>query len=385
MTVAEARGTRAHINLQAIAVNVATLRAAIGPGVSLMAVVKADAYGHGAVPVASVALEAGANWLGVASAEEGRELREAGLTAPILVLGASNADQAKIALAHGLDLTVFTESGYTAALQAGHQLSLCPQLHLKVDTGMGRVGVHPDAVLSEWVPRLATSEVRWSGLMSHLAESDAASDAFTRYQLGRFLDLIESLRRHGVDAPPHLHLANSAATLRFPGTHFTMVRAGLALYGAAPYEGSLPLAPALSWVSEVTMLKRIATGQSVGYGRTFVAPEDLTVATVAVGYADGYRRVLSDRAEVVVKGRRCRVVGRISMDQTTIAIPNDLGVQVGDVVELIGPSLRVEEVAQWAETISYEILTGIGSRVPREYRSSPKVVENRRESDSEYA
>lgn len=369
MTTAYARGTQAFIDLHAIGQNVETFCRAVGPNVAVMAVVKADGYGHGAVAVARHALAHGASWLGVAAAEEGLELREAGLTAPILILGASTEEQVRLAMAGHLDLTVFEDESWGAVVRWAERLGSRPRIHLKVDTGMGRVGTKPDDVLGTWLPRLRDGNVVFQGLMSHLAESDAASDAFTRQQLSCFLDVIEAMRACGTELPPTIHLANSAAALRYPGTRFNLVRVGIALYGAAPYPGAPPLAPAMRLQTRVTLVKRVPAGSSVGYGRTFRADQDTTIATIAVGYADGYRRIFSNRAWVLIGGRPCPVVGTISMDQTTVAVPDDVSVKVGDPVILLGEAggerIAAEDLAAWADTISYEIFTGISHRVPR--------------------
>lgn len=368
------RGTNAIIDLDAIGHNLKVFRGVVGPAVALMAVVKAGAYGHGAIEVARAAVGYGADWLGVATAEEGTELRMAGIEVPILVLGASNADQVRLALAQEIDVTVFERFSWEAIKSEAHRQGIKPRVHLKVDTGMGRVGVHPSEVVSYWIPQLTRGDVIWPGLMSHLAESDADDPAFTRRQLTRFLDVIEQIRLSGTPLPPTIHLANSAAALRYPGTHFNLVRIGIGLYGAEPYPGATGLKPAMRLESRVTMVKRLEPGDSVGYGRTYVLDKPASIATVAVGYADGYRRALSNRAFVLIRGRRCPVVGRISMDQATVQVPDDLAVQAGDRVILLGcdgdAKVAVEEWAEWAGTISYEVLTGISPRVPRRYLAS---------------
>lgn len=364
--IAELRGTEAVIDLDAIRHNVHFFGQHVGEEVAVMAVVKANAYGHGAVPVARAALQAGATWLGVACAEEAGELRESGIHAPILILGASNGEQARLAVELNIDLTVFDEYGWEAILKAGSLYNKRPRVHLKVDTGMGRLGVFPDTLLSTWVPRLLDPRVIWQGLMSHLAESDAREPDFTREQLSVFLDVIETLRTHA-SLPPIIHLANSAAALRFPGTHGNLVRIGIGLYGVAPFEGAKGLKPAMRLGSRVTFVKRLASGRPLGYGRTYHTSAATTIAGVGIGYADGYRRALSNRAHVMVGNRPCPVVGRISMDQMTIAVPDDLSVRVGDEVTLFGPELSVNQVADWADTIGYEILTGISPRVNRRY------------------
>lgn len=374
MSVAFARGTEAYVNLDAIIQNLGVFRRAVGPDVALMAVVKADAYGHGAVPVARTVVAHGADWLGVATAEEGQELRQAQIGVPILILGASSPDQVRIALTHELDVTVFNLVGWRDIMAWAQQLQVRPRVHLKVDTGMSRLGVAPAGVMSEWIGRLDSPKVCWAGLMSHLAESDAPNDSVTRSQLGIFLDVIEQIRASGVRGPQTIHLANSAAALRFPGTHFNMVRVGIGLYGGTPYAHAPTLTPAMALKSRVTMVKRVPAGTRIGYGGTYVTAHPGTIATVAVGYADGYRRALSNRAFVLIHGQRCPVVGTISMDQTTVLTPESIAVNVGDEVVLVGhdgrEAISVEEVANWSQTISYEVMTGIGVRVPRIYSQS---------------
>ena len=377
MAVAFARGTEVRINLDALRANVRLFCERVGPNIAVMAVVKADGYGHGAVPAAAAALEAGASWLGVAAAEEGVELRHAGIDAPILVLGASTPSQVEMAVGNRLDVTVFDPDTLESCRYWGRRVGTVPRVHLKVDTGMGRVGVSPEAI-GEWQEKLAVPGVFWQGLMSHLAAADSDSE-YTRQQLSRFLDVIEHLRRSGVPLPPTVHLANSAAALRFPGTRFNLVRVGIGLYGLPPWPAvGEPLHPVLSWTSRVTMVKPVAEGQPVGYGLTFKAPRDAVIATVGVGYADGYRRLLSNRSEVLIHGRRCPVVGRVSMDQLTVLVPDDVAAAVGDPVALIGTQgsecVGAEHLAQWAETISYEIVTGISSRVPRIYDDSDRAT-----------
>lgn len=361
----------AEVDLAAILHNAREIRRRLGPRVALMGVVKANAYGHGAVAVARLLKEAGIEWLGVATAEEGAELREAGVTGPILVLGPSNREEMHLALTQSLDLTLVDEMGWHHLLEVCQNLSRPARVHLKVDTGMGRVGVAPDSVVSEWAPRLSAGVVRWQGLMSHLAESDAEDSSFTRHQLGTFLDVIEGLRQAKQALPPELHLANSAAALKYPGTHFTLVRVGIGLYGTEPWAPAFGLRPAMRLISRVTMVKRVKSGQSIGYGRTYVASRPTVIATVAVGYADGFPRSASNVGWMLLRGRRCPVVGRVSMDQTTIAVPDDVPVQPGDAVTLMGreggEEIGARDWAAWSNTISYEVLTRIGPRVPRRY------------------
>ena len=360
------RPTQAIVNLDAIYDNVTTLMGRLTPGTRLMAVVKADGYGHGALAVARTALRAGAEWLGVAMAEEGVKLREAGITVPILVLGQSWDDQIGLAIAHGLDLTVFDPGTLEHIEAEAKRLQRRARIHVKLDTGMGRVGIPVHEWGETWQQRLLESTaVDWIGLMTHFAESDGEDPSFTVLQLSRFLDVIESLRKIGV-RPSFLHAANSAATIRFPGSHLSLARVGIALYGG---DATIPLQPALSIESKIVFLKTLPAHHPVGYGRTYYTPQAMQVASVPIGYADGYRRIFSNRGMVLVRGQRYPVVGRVSMDQITIGIPLADEVRVGDRVVLLGgddgQEITVFDWAEWAETIPYEVLCGIGPRVPR--------------------
>lgn len=364
------RPTAVTVDLAAIRHNIGLFRDTVGEGVEVMAVVKANAYGHGAAVVGRQALEAGARWLGVATAEEGSALRQAGIEAPILILGQSTPDQIVLALEQGLDITVFDLGTLDTVVGCATKTGRKAGVHVKIDSGMGRVGMAPEAFDERWLKALDHPGIHWHGLMSHLAESDAPDDTFTRVQLARFLDVIEFIRIRR-PLPPYLHLANSAAVLRYPGTHFNLVRVGLGLYGAKPFADAQGLWPALSWTSQVVYVKAVPAGFWVGYGRTYRTEAPAKLAAVPVGYADGYRRGLSNLAEVIIRGRRYPVVGRISMDQITVAVPPQDPVAVGDTVTLMGvdgdQSVSVDELAEKLGTISYEVLTGISERVPRRY------------------
>ncbi len=360
------RPTQAFVHLDHIQDNVKTISGKLSPGTRLMAVVKADGYGHGAAVVAGAALEAGAEWLGVALAEEGVQLRKAGITAPILILGQSWDEQIHLALSHDLDLTVF-DLGTVDRIEAeAKRLGTRARIHLKLDTGMGRVGIPIREWNDAWIQRLEGSlHLQWMGLMTHFAESDNDDASYTALQLSRFLDIIEQLRgQHRL--PPFLHAANSAAALRFPGTHFNLVRVGIALYGA---DATMPLQPTLSVESRIVYLKRVPAHFPVGYARTYHTPCAMQIASIPVGYADGYRRIFSNRSAVLIRGQRYPVVGRVSMDQITVGIPEEDSVAVGDRVVLLGSDqdkhITIFEWAEWGETIPYEMLCTIGVRVPR--------------------
>ena len=349
----------ARIDSGAIAANTARLvRAA--PGAAVCAVVKSDGYGHGAVTAARAALEGGATWLAVAAAQEARELRAAGIDARLLVMGALDADELAVALAADADVVAWTEE-FLAALPGA------ARAHVKLDTGMGRLGTRDP----ELATRLAQAAGdRLAGLMTHFATADDRDDHFMDEQLERFVAWVAPLRERF----PHavVHAANSAATLRDPATHFDMVRPGVALYGMDPF-GTDPFAqelePALALVTKVLAVKEVAPGQSAGYGRRFVARDPTRLATLPIGYGDGWRRALTNNADVLIGGRRCPLVGTVSMDNITVDLGRDGDGQVGDEAVLIGAQgperILAEEVAQRLDTINYEVTCALTSRVVR--------------------
>jgi alanine racemase len=368
------RPTYAEIDLAAIAANVGLARRLAGPGVEVMAVVKADAYGHGAVPVAGTALEAGATWLGVAIPEEAIPLRMAGMTCRILVLGPISPAQADLVAAYRLDQCVCdlaqAEALDRAARAHGRKLSL----HLKVDTGMGRVGLRPREVRGVAEKIAGLPSVRLAGLMTHFAESEAEDPAFAREQLARFAEVTHELRGAGI-AVPLRHASNSGALLHLPEARLDLVRPGIMLYGYHPrgrqQVADPGLRPALRLRTAISQIQTVTRGESVSYGRTFVAPRDLRVATLPVGYADGVGRLLSNRGQVLIRGRRVALIGRVCMDMVMVDVTDLSDVRLGDEAVLIGrqgaEEISADEVAEAQGTISYEILSGIGPRVPRVY------------------
>jgi alanine racemase len=355
----------ANVNLAAIERNCARL-AAISP--ALCAVVKANAYGHGAVECARAARAGGAAWLAVAAAAEACELRDAGIDGPILVMGALDRDELERALAAGADVVAWHED-FVDWLR-GHPGA---RVHVKLDTGMGRLGTR-DAALAERLVNLVTAapELELVGLMTHLATAEEADEAFMREQLERFSAWAAPLReRH-----PGLivHAENSAALLGAGRARFDMVRAGGAVYGLDPF-GADPdrwgLEPALALRSWVAACKPCAAGESAGYGRRFVATQATELAVIPVGYGDGFRRVLSNNAEILIGGRRRPVVGNVSMDNLTADLGLHSGVTVGASATLLGADgderITAEELAARQGTINYEITCAISPRVPRRY------------------
>jgi alanine racemase len=355
----------ARVNLAAIERNVAHLRRELTGGAELCAVVKADGYGHGAAPAARAALAGGATWLAVAAAGEAAALREAGIETRLLVMGALTPSEIDVALAADADVVVWREELLSAVADRGGG-----RVHVKLDTGMGRLGTRDAAEATRVAEAAATTAgVQLIGAMSHFATADELGDAFLGEQLQRFQAWALPLRERFPGLL--LHAANSAAVLRDPATHFDLVRSGVAIYGLDPFQqdaAGRELEPALELSSYVAEVKRCAAGECVGYGRRFVAERDTVLATVPVGYGDGVRRALTNNADVLIDGRRRPLAGTVSMDNITVDLgPDGGGVRRGDEVLLIAPGLPAEEMAQRLQTINYEITCGLTSRVPRHY------------------
>jgi alanine racemase len=369
------RAAWVEIDLGAVRDNVETLVATAAPA-QVLAVVKADGYGHGAVPVARAALEAGATWLGVALVEEGVALRDAGIDAPILVLSEPQPDAASAVVAHRLTPVVYTAGGIDSLAKAVADLGTGETLavHLKIDTGMHRVGVAPDGALALAQRVDGRTELVLEGVLTHFAVADEPDDPYTAEQLARFHGVLADLDAAGL-RPPLVHAANSAGLLAFPEAHFDLVRAGIAIYGIPPAPALADravLRPVLSLKARVSHVKTLAAGDRISYGLRYRVERTARIATVPIGYADGVPRNLAAvGGEVVVGGRRRPVAGTVTMDQLMIDVGDD-EVAVGDEVVLIGRQGDAEVTAQeWADrlgTIAYEIVCGIGPRVPRSYR-----------------
>lgn len=361
------------VDLSALRANLRTVRRLVGPGVEVLAVVKADAYGHGDIETARALCAEGVGRLGVATVAEGARLREAGIDAAILVLGGLYPDDAAALARHSL-APVVASLGLLRHLDAvGVEHGAEIPCHLKLDTGMGRLGLLPDAV-EEWLPELdGLKGVRLQGVMSHFARAEEPESRSCRGQLRAFRRTLKRIRAAGHDVPL-VHMANSAAVMGLPEAHFDMVRPGGMLYGIyshPPLAELVRLAPVLTWKTRVLQLKTLPKHSPISYGGTFVTCRESVIATVPVGYADGYKRSLSNKASVLIRGRRAPVVGRVTMDLTMADVTAIEGVQPGDEVVLLGTqggeTISAEEMAGWADTISYEIVTSIGRGVPRHY------------------
>lgn len=337
----------------------------------LMAVVKADAYGHGAVQAAQAVLAGGATALAVATVTEGQNLREAGIDAPILVFAPGRPDLVGLYAQQRLIATVVGQEQAQALARAAREMGARLPVHVKVDSGMGRQGFLPEEALALWDELASLDGLEIQGLYTHFATADEAETGYARVQWQRFQGLVDHLDARGL-RPPLVHAANSAALFRMPETRLDMVRVGLALYGVLPTHvpARTRLQPALTWKCRITATRTLPAGWGVSYGIEYVTWRPTRVATLAVGYADGYRRSLSGRAQVLIQGRRCPVIGRVTMDQVMVDI-TDLKGDPGQEAILLGGSgpqaIEAQELAQWMETIPYEVFTGLSPRVERRY------------------
>lgn len=367
------RGTYIRVDLDAIAYNTRILKEATAKDRLMLAVVKANAYGHGLVQVAQVALKNGADYLGVAIPEEGEQLRNAGIKAPILVLGGVNERGAEGSVRNDLIQTVFDVNRVYQLEKAAAAQQKKVSVHLKIDTGMGRIGVRcreeVDALLNAVN---ACPHVKLTGAFTHFANADNEEDAYTQRQKSLFDELTAGMPKGIV-----LHAAASAAAARYPDTRYGMVRQGIALYGCKAGSSTLPVKPALSWHTEIVYVKRMKAGESISYGCTYTTEKETVIATLPVGYGDGYSRILSGKACVLIGGKRCPVVGRVCMDQIMVDVTglNENEACVGAPVVLLGKQgtqqITADEMAGWANTISYEMLMAATARVPVIY--SPEI------------
>jgi alanine racemase len=367
--------THARIHLDHIQFNLAGIRAAVGAERKILIAVKANAYGHGAVPVARLAERIGVDWLGVATVPEGIELREAGIGLPVLKFSPAFPAEMDAALRSGITLAVAEQANIHELDRAAQSAGVTGRVHLKVGTGMGRIGVTPaDApALAAFIER-ECPHLYLEGIFTHLPVSDAADPTYTQAQVARFAATVAAVQAAVGRKLDLVHAANSGAVLAHPQAWFDMVRPGIMIYGFYPDEGTprtIPLKPGLSFATRISFLKRVTAGTSIGYGRTWVAERDTWIATFPAGYADGFNRLFSNRGRVLINGRSCPVVGRVCMDQSMADLGPEPGAQVSDEVVLIGRSGGEEITAdEWAEklgTITYEVTCQINARVPRVY------------------
>ena len=363
--------TWVEVDLDQIDANLDALQGRAGAERELLLVVKADAYGHGALEVARSAAARGVRHFGVATLHEGIQLRVGGVTQNVWVLSPLLTSEIPEAVAHHLEPTLpsleFARELSAESLRAGR----ATRVHVEVDTGMGRTGIDPEEAAPFLSEVAALEGLRLGSVYTHFPDADARDPEFTRAQMERFRELLAELAAIGI-RPPLTHAANSAALLRFPETHADLARPGLAAYGHFPPNANgLGLKPAMQFKSRVVQLRRLPAGRSVSYGRKFVTQRPSLIGVVPVGYGHGYSWLCSNRGAMLVGGKRAAVVGRVTMDLTMIDLTEHDGVQVGDEVVLFGSQggahLPVEEVAAWSETLSYEVLCTIGKRVTRIY------------------
>lgn len=368
------------VNLDSIKHNVGELRKIIGDSCQIMAIVKADAYGHGAVTVAKTIIDAGVQRLGVACLSEGVELRKAGINCPILSLGPVMSDEIEDYIHYGITPSIFSWDIAGAFSENAVSMGVLVNFHIKIDTGMGRLGVSYTEAF-EFVKRVhSLPGIEIEGIFSHLASSDSINKDYAYEQFRRFKGIVNRLKKAGISIPI-THIANSGAILDLPEMRLDMVRSGITIYGLFPSKSvshCISLLPAMSFKTRIIYLKELPKDLPVhgflpvyggiSYGRTYVKKK-LTVATIPVGYADGYPRALSNKAEVLIREQRAPIIGRVTMNFCMIDVSHIPDVKIGDEVTLFGGQLSVNELADICGTISYEILCGINSRIPRVYES----------------
>lgn len=369
------------IDLDNIYHNIKAIQSYLGSAKEIMAVVKANAYGHGAIEISKTALDAGATSLAVAILEEALQLRTAGITAPILVLGYTKPNSLELAIINNISLTISSVEDLSKIGLTSSALNRKVFIHLKIDTGMGRLGIQPNE-LGDFFEELAKyPSIQLEGIYTHFATADEEDTSYAYMQRDIFNDCLAKVQNYR-PLPRSIHNANSAATLQNLCSNSNLVRIGLAMYGIYPSDtakkSNVILQAALTWKSMVAHLKIIPKGTSIGYGRAYTSPESRWIATIPVGYADGYNRLLSNRGQVLIGGRRVPVVGRISMDQITVDVSEALPVKKGDEVILYGPQggdkITLYEVADSLDTIPYELFCSLSLRRPRIYIKDGEIV-----------
>lgn len=367
------RPTIAEIDLQAIRHNFRQIRQLLPPSTYIMAVVKANAYGHGAIKVSEAVLSAGAHFLGVALPEEGAELREAGIDAPIFVLSLALPEQTRIFIDYNLIATICDlENAYLLAKLA-REANSAASIMVKIDTGMGRIGLRAEEAIDFLEKIISIRGLKLQGIFTHLAKAADKDQTFTQQQVQRLLAVGQLVRKAGL-ALPLISAANSAGIIKMGAEHFNLVRPGIILYGLPPasnFEVPFSLQPAMRLKTKVAFIKEVPAGTPIGYESTYVTPQKTFIATLPVGYGDGYNWQLSNKADVLIGGRRRKVVGKVCMDQIMVDVGPQGDVRVGDEVVLFGrqgeEEITITELANLAGTINYELVCAISSRVPRIY------------------
>ncbi|MGI6003859.1 MAG: alanine racemase [Christensenellales bacterium] len=367
------RPTKVTVHLEIIVHNIRQMKSRLPKGTKLMAVIKADGYGHGMLQVARAAIAADADYLGLATVDEAAELRREGIYAPVLLLGASVPEDAYQMVACDVIETVWRPDHLGPLAQAARKLGKPARVHIKVDSGMGRIGLRTKRELLEMLEYIGREElIHPDGIYTHFATADEADPAYRDMQARRFSELLSVAKGHYPDIMAHA--GNSAIALHAPQYHYDMVRVGYQIYGYDPGPGNSGasfLKPALEWTTKIADIKCLPKGEGVSYGVRYFTACDTKVATLPVGYADGYRRALTNNGYVLVRGERCPIIGTVCMDQCMIDVSHLHDVQIGDDVVLLGGQgedfISADEMGRWLSTIGYEILCGIGRRVPRSY------------------
>ncbi len=369
--------TVATVDLSALAHNLAQVRRYLPNACDVLAVVKADAYGHGAAVVTRTLVELGVTRFGVATLQEGIVLREAGIRAPILIMGVVFPNQFPDVIAYGLTPVVYDLGMVDGLAKLARSRPESYSVHVKVDTGMGRLGLSPEAVLPLLQSPLFKGPLRAEGLMTHLADADSEDPAYSTAQISRFRSVVSQIEGAGLSIPL-VHAANSAAILCYPSAHFAAVRPGIMLYGyhqATLCKVPPELRPVLTLTTKVVQVRTLTPGESVSYNRTYIASRSSRIAVLPIGYADGYSRSLSNRGTVLIGGRHARIVGRVCMDMTMVDITDIPGVRPGDEAVLIGRQgalqITAADLAAWSGTIPYEVLCAIGTLATRIHRRCP--------------
>ncbi len=373
----------AEVSLDAIASNIREIRRITSPAAKIMAVVKADAYGHGFLETAKTLLENGADCLAVAMLQEAKQLRSRGITVPILILGATSSEAVDDILDFDIIPNVFDYEFAKALSYAAEKKDKIVKIHIKIDTGMTRIGFVADdgdnSVIIEEILKISRLPyIEIDGIFSHFSTADEEDVSFTKTQFRRFMSVCDGLSEKGLTIPCR-HICNSAGIIMYPEMHLDMVRPGIILYGLYPSDEvdktKLKLTPAMTLKARISLVKEVKAGREVSYGKTYITDKRVKIATVPIGYADGYPRVLSGKAKMAVNGKRVDVIGRICMDQCMIDATNVNTISAGDEVTIFGAdTVTADDVAKWAGTIHYEIVCVTGKRIPRIYISNGKAV-----------
>lgn len=372
----------AEIDLDAVAYNIRNIRERVNKNSKIMGIVKADAYGHGAVEVSKVLLYNGADWLGVAMIDEAIQLRQNNIMVPILILGYTLETKIDDVVRYDIIQTVFSYDMAKLVSDAAVKQNKIAKIHIKVDTGMGRIGFMPDENIGDEVLKISKlPNIEINGIFTHFSTSDETDKSFTRLQIERFKYAIDEIEKRGINLPVK-HCANSAAIMDLEDLGFNMVRAGVILYGMYPSldvkKENLSLKPVMSIKTHISYVKNVGVGVPLSYGRTYYTDKESVIATVPVGYADGYIRRMQKGGRVIVNGHYAPIVGRVCMDQFMIDVTNIPDVKPGDDVILMGSdgniSITADEIAKVLDTINYEVVCMIGKRVPREYIKNNKTI-----------